>query len=118
MEESRPKFLPPVLREPKRYIVFEIIFRSDIEYKDMVSALNSSMLGFLGELQTANANTWIIKNLYNRKKGVVRCVRNSVEQIRTCLALIHTIAEQPAIVKVLGVSGTLKSARNKYLSDN
>ena len=115
---AEPKPLPPSLRSHKRYIIFEVIAENKIEYGDMVNAVWDSMLNFLGELEASKAKIWFIKNLYdeNNQRGVIRCGNNYVEHIRTVLSLVHIIGEKRAIIKILGVTGTIKSARNKYLT--
>ncbi|MBI2971578.1 MAG: ribonuclease P protein component 2 [Candidatus Aenigmarchaeota archaeon] len=113
-----PKILPPTLRAKKRYIVFEAISESPIQYNDLVNALWSSLLAFLGELETSEAKLWIIQNLYDEKtqRGVIKCKHNYVEHLRAVLALITVIGETRAALKIHGVTGTIKSARTKYLA--
>ena len=115
---SEPKPLPPSLRAHKRYLVFELISNDKIEYGEIVSAVWDSMLNFLGELETSKAKVWFIMNLYDEKnqKGVIRCSHNYVEQMRVVLSLIHILGEKKVIIKIIGVTGTIKSARNKYLT--
>ncbi|MEM4625590.1 MAG: Rpp14/Pop5 family protein [Candidatus Aenigmatarchaeota archaeon] len=114
---EKPKTLPPVLRENERYIVFEIIAEEDIEYEDFAKALWLSCLSFLGELYTSEAEVKIIKNLYNprTKQGVIRCRHDMTEFVRASIALINKIGNKDAIVKVLGITGTISSAKRKYL---
>ncbi len=115
---NEPKPLPPSLRDHKRYVVFEAISENKIEYGDFVNAVWDSMLNFLGELEASKAKIWFIKNLYdeNNQRGIIRCGNNYVEHIRTVLSLIHMIGEKRVAIKILGVTGTIKSARNKYLA--
>lgn len=115
---SEPKILPPSLRSNKRYIAFEIISDSKPGYNDIVNAVWEAMLDFLGELEASKAKIWFIKNLYdeNNQKGVMRCGHNYVEHMRAVLSLIKTIGENSVIIKILGVTGTIKSARTKYLT--
>ena len=114
---AEPKLLPPSMRSHKRYIVFEIISEKPVEYKDFSSAVWSSLMNFLGEQGTAEARIWLIKNLYEEKnqRGVIKCKHDFVEQLRTALVLINIVGETKAIVRVLGVTGTIKSAKSKYL---
>jgi len=116
--KMEPKILPSSLREKKRYIIFKIISESNVTYSDFVNAMWNSMLNFLGELKTSEVNTWIIQNLYNEEEqtGVIRCSHKHVEEVRAALALISVIGESKSVVKVLGVTGTIKSAKMKYIS--
>jgi ribonuclease P/MRP protein subunit POP5 len=114
---GEPKKLPPSLRMQKRYIVFEVISESPIEYGNLLTAIWESCLNFLGEILLSKAEIWIIQNLYNEKiqKGIIRCSHEFVEEIRSALSLIYMIGETKAIVKILGVTGTINSAEVKYL---
>ncbi|MEM7819669.1 MAG: Rpp14/Pop5 family protein [Candidatus Aenigmatarchaeota archaeon] len=115
---AEPKILPPSLRPQKRYIVFEIISEHPITYGDLINAVWNSMLSFLGELGSAEARIWFIHNLYDEKtqRGVIKCRHDSVEKIRVVLSLIQMIGETRSLIKIVGVTGTIKSAKNKYLS--
>ena len=112
-----PKILPASLRQPKRYVVFEIVSEHPITYQDLVNAVWSSTLSFLGEALASEARPWFIVNLYNAEtqKGVLKCAHNMVEQIRAALSLIYMIGESRSIVRILGVTGTINSAQEKYL---
>ena len=112
-----PKQLPPTLRDIKRYVVFEIISDNHVTYKDVVEALWTSMSNFLGEMQASKAKIWVIQNLLDEKnkKGIIRCSHTYVEHTRVVLSLIQFIGESRATIKVLGVTGTIKSAKVKYM---
>ena len=116
-DESRPKILPPSLRSKTRYIVFEIISDSPIEYKDFIDALWNSTTHFLGELLTADSQLRVLRNLYDNKsqRGVIKCRHDMVEHVRTSLSMISIISEIRVVIKIDGVTGTIKSARNRYL---
>jgi ribonuclease P/MRP protein subunit POP5 len=112
-----PKQLPPSLRDIKRYVVFEIITENHVNYKDFVEALWTSVSNFLGEAQASRAKIWVIQNLFDEKskKGVIRCSHTYVEHTRVVLSLIQFVGEARATIRVMGVTGTIKSARIKYM---
>ena len=113
-----PKLLPPTLRTKKRYLVFEVISETPITFNDLSSALWNSMLAFLGELSASEAKLWLIPNLYDAagQRGVVKCTHTHVEHLRVVLSLITVIGETRAVVRIVGVTGTIKSAKMKYLT--
>ena len=115
---AEPRLLPPSLRSHKRYIIFEIVSDEPVAYNELLSAIWNSMLDFLGELKSSEAMIWLIQNLYDEsgKQGVIKCRHDFVENMRAVLSLIQTVGETRVIIKILGVTGTIKSARNKYLS--
>ncbi len=110
--------LPPHLRENQRYIVFEIISKSKFTKKDIINHIWKKMIRLFGDVGSAEFNVWIPLNLLdeNTKKGVIKTNSTSVEKIRLALASINEINGNRVIFKIHGVSGTIKSAKNKYLN--
>lgn len=110
--------LPPSLRSQKRYLVFEVISEQPVVYGDVVTAVWSSMLSFLGELGSSSAKVWFIHNIYEDRNqmGVIKCSHDSVEHVRAALSLIQVVGEAKCVIKIVGVTGTIKSAKAKYLA--
>ena len=115
-----PKLLPSSMRESKRYIIFEVITENPINYNELINSIWNSIMSFLGELQSSYADIWLIQNLYDSKtqKGIIKCKTNFVEELRICLSSIQYVGETKSIIKILGVTGTIKSAKNKYISND
>ncbi len=116
---DRPQNLSPTLRERRRYIAFKLHCAQPLQEADLNTAIWHSILNFLGELGTAEANAWILKGIYTPEKkiGLIRCGHTSVEHVRAALALISRIGDEPVVIEVLGISGTIKAARRKYLGE-
>lgn len=113
-----PKLLPSSLRPQKRYIAFEIISESPVKYSEFISAVWASMFDFLGEIGSSEAKVWFVHNLYDDKaqRGIIKCTHDSVEKVRIVLSLVQVVGEIKSIIKILGVTGTIKSAKTKYLT--
>ena len=118
-EISRPKTLPPAMRPKKRYILFEVISEHPVEYGDISDALWVSLLELSGEIGASESRIWMIPDMYDDKRqaGVIKCSNTSVENVRAALSLVQIISEKRCIIRVLGVTGTLKSAKAKYIGD-
>lgn len=116
---SKPKILPPSLREKKRYIVGEIISDEVVEYDDFMSVVKQVLIEFLGELEYSVARVWVIQNLFDKenKRFVIQCTNNYTEKVRSALALVKLIGETKVILRVIGVTGTIKSAQIKYMGE-
>jgi ribonuclease P/MRP protein subunit POP5 len=114
---DEPKKLPPSLRPKARYVVFEIISDHPVTFEDFTTALWNSVLNLLGELTASECRIWSIRNLYDARaqRGVLKCAHDRVEHVRTVLSVITMVGESKAAIRISGVTGTLKSARNKYL---
>ncbi len=100
----------PSLREKKRYIAFRLISESSIDYNDMKNAVWNSVLGFLGDDDTARSSFQIIKNSWNQnqQRGIVKCSHLYVDKIKLSLALINQIGDSKVIFQTTRVSGTIK----------
>lgn len=116
---DRPKPLPSTLRRRKRYIAFQVISENKIPINDVFNSIWHSLLNFLGEYGVANAAIWVTKTNYNEEKqiGIIRCSHLSVEHVRASLAMIQRIGDSRVIMKVLGVSGTIKAAKKKFFDE-
>lgn len=109
--------LPPSMRENKRYIVFEIFAQGEIEFEELSKAIWRDSIRLLGELDVAISRIWPIEDLFNkeRKIAVLRVNHNFVEKFKAVLALIKEIGNKKVAIKILGVTGTIKSAKERFL---
>lgn len=111
------KRLPPDIRIRERYIVFSIISEKTFTLEETVRTIWASALQLFGEVGTSRFHIWIPSNLYNEKRGIgiIRCSHDYVQDIRAALALIKKIDDEPVIIRTLGVTGTIKAAKTKFL---
>ncbi len=113
---DRPKTLPLSYREKKRYITFEILSDNKIEIGELIKSVWSQTINFIGVLGVARTNLKFLNDIYDERKQrfVVRCSPKDVEFVRLALALVSEINEKKVVLRSLGVTGTLKSAKIKY----
>jgi ribonuclease P/MRP protein subunit POP5 len=113
---KRPK-IKPSKREKKRYIVFEIVSIEKPEFKDVKDAILSACLKYLGEFGYTKSRIYVIENLYSKEKrrGMLRVTNKSIEGIKSVLGMIKKINNQDITLRLLGISGILKKAKNKFL---
>ncbi|BAA30588.1 ribonuclease P protein component 2 [Pyrococcus horikoshii] len=110
------KTLPPTLRDKNRYIAFEIISDGDFTKDEVKELIWKSSLEVLGETGTAIVKPWLIKFDPNTKTGIVRCDREYVEYLRFALMLVSEFNGKRLIIRTLGVSGTIKRLKRKFLA--
>ena len=96
--KTKMKRLLPSLREKKRYIVFETNNPNKIE---------SALKDFLGVLGMSKVNPEVMKDKFKKNRGIIRINHAYKDEVITALSLVN--------VKVIGVSGILKKADEKYL---
>ena len=94
----------PVLREKKRYLVFEAI--GNISQNELFSMIKASFASFFGILGLAKASPIIMEDYYKDNKGIIRVNRGYIDHARASLALV-----QGVIVQSKYVGGSIRSAK-------
>ena len=107
------KRIPPALRKRKRYVAFEIISPKKINSKDLVFAIWDSLLSFFGEYKTSEAEIWL--EYFDGRRGILRCTHTSLDKVKIALTLVGKVKDCEVIPLILGVSGTIKKCKKKYL---
>lgn len=105
---------PPTIRSRQRYIVFQLIGEEKFKKEDVVHAITRTGLRFLGELGYSEAKPWLIEFDPQAQKGLLRVENTAKEEMKATLALVTGVNEKRARATVLGVSGTIKRAKNKW----
>jgi ribonuclease P/MRP protein subunit POP5 len=105
----------PTLRERDRYVHFQIISEEPIGYSDLEAAIWNTLLDFYGELGVSQTSMWLVRNLWNpqTQTGVIKCNNLSVPQVVAGLGFISRLGESRIVVKILGISGTIKGLSSK-----
>ena len=116
MNQAKPNTLPPTLRENARYLVFEIVSKKDFDIPEVVDAVWQGSMALFGETGASKFSLWVPFNLYDKekKRGIIKCAHTSVEEVRAVLAAMRQIGNEPVIIHVLGVTGTILSAKKKF----
>ncbi len=105
----------PTLKEKKRYIVFEIISDEKIDITLVKKTISEDCLKFLGELGVSRSGLMIISDQFKDNIGVVKANNKYVDEVKTALSLIKKVDNKKVIVNTIGVSGTLKKAKIKFI---
>lgn len=105
------------LYEKERYLVFEIISEGRIELGKFIKEFERSYLSLLGEFWAAKAGILVVKDRWNKEKqqGLIRCYVRYTDVVRAALTLIRDIGGAEVIIRVLGISGTIKKACKKWI---
>ena len=109
----RLKILPSSLRERKRYIKIKIISPEPISFSDFKAAVQNVFLDFYGELGFSELSLSFIRNSFDPKEQtcILRCNHRSVQKVIAALGLINRLGDVRILVKIIGVSGTIKKLR-------
>lgn len=109
------KQLKPTLREKNRYLSFELLSGRKAVREDVVKAVWSVALRFLGELKASSMSLWIMDWDDAAQRGILKVNHKSIKDLRTGLSMLSAVGGAQAAVRVLGVSGTLKKAREHHI---
>lgn len=104
------KPLKPTLKEKKRYLVYEIMGNKNISFEKAKELIVSTMQKLFGVFGTAQLGLNFLE--YENNKGVIRVDNKFVDQVKAGFCLIN---EKNLMIRSVGVSGTLKKIRTKYL---
>jgi len=104
------KPLLPSLREKKRYIVFDVK-TNDFDKKKVENTIVETALKFIGELGISKAGFMFLSDSWDENKGIIKVNSKYVDEIKMVLGLV----KGNIIVNPIGVSGTLKRAKEKFM---
>ncbi len=107
------KTLPPTLREKKRYISFKIMYPKILSRNEVVNLIRNAVIDYYGIWGISKSNPWLID--YNHPKGLLRINRSEVDFVKSALITVKEHKNNPINIVILGVSGSIKKSRIKYL---
>lgn len=105
------KGLPPALKEKKRYIALEFIGDREISREEIYEKLKEQLLELYGEFGYADFR--IIQ--FRDNKGIISVKLRDLEKTKNAITLISDVNGTKVVPVILGVSGTIRSCRRKYL---
>ena len=109
------KPLKPTLRERNRYIAFEVVCDRKCSRDEVVRTVWNTATRFLGEIKTSELSLWVMDWKDDKQKGILKVNHKSIRDIRVGVTMLDKIENSKASINILGVSGTLKKARENYL---
>jgi len=97
----------------RRYLALAIESDKMFDSKELMDAVWSATSKLYGEYGASRTGLTLIS--YDMEKGfaVVRTVHTAVDMVRTALASITKIGNNPAAIHILKVSGTIKALYKK-----
>ncbi|RLI76067.1 ribonuclease P [Archaeoglobales archaeon] len=107
------KGLPPSLRSRKRYIAFRLIAEKNIDVRQLSTSLTENMLSLFGECFAAGSNVRIEQ--FDGERGIIRCNMEALDKVLIAFTLLKKVGNAKVVPLTLGVSGTIKRCRKKYL---
>ncbi|RZN33692.1 MAG: ribonuclease P [Methanophagales archaeon ANME-1-THS] len=108
------RYVPPSLRERRRYLLFELMGEREIDKRALLKELGDSIHSLYGDVGASEIKLRLIR-YHTRKEGegvvgVLRCAHDRVEEVRASLACIHSITDARVSIRVIKTSGTIRGA--------
>lgn len=110
------KRLLPSLRAKKRYLAFELISESSVSRSDLIKEIMFSASSLLGDVATSKCDIRVLG--FEDWKGIIQCSHTKVKETRASLTTLTRINGKRATLHVLGTSGTVKRATEKFLQNH
>jgi ribonuclease P/MRP protein subunit POP5 len=108
------KILPSSLREKKRYLAFEVTCESEpVDRKALLDEIFFATQMIIGDVGSSEIGYRLID--FNGSRGIMKVNANAVETARAAMATVCAIKGSRAAIRVLGISGTIKAAIEKYI---
>lgn len=109
------KRLLPSLRAKKRYLAFELISEGPVGRSDLVKEVMYSASSLLGDVTASECDIKVLG--FEDWKGIIQCSHTKVKETRASLATLTRVSGKRATLHVLGTSGTVKRATEKFLQN-
>jgi RNase P/RNase MRP subunit POP5 len=100
-------------RAKRRYLALEIDSDEPFGQKEFMDAVWISILKLYGEHGASRASLSLISCDPERGIAVIRVAHAAVEMIRAALASMIKVGNKPVSVRVIKISGTIESLREK-----
>lgn len=114
MVEAKIKPILPVLREKKRYLVFEVISEVQFQVNDVSKVVIDALNEYIGTKGASEAGILFLKDKFQSNTGIIRVNNKKLDDLKMALLLIKKVKNQDVIFKTKGVSGILKKAMEKF----
>ena len=99
----------------RRYLALKVVSEQPVKGRDVIEAVWKAVLQLFGEYGASQASLNLIECNSQKNYAIVRCSHTAMDMVRASVTSITEINEKPAVIHVLGVSGTLKALRKKAL---
>jgi len=103
----------PTLRDKKRYLAFEITSEKPLNRQELNKEILSSIGSLFGDSGCSEINPALMS--YDGKFGIIRCMRDRTRELRAALACLNKSHGIRISILVLGISGTIKGATEKFI---
>ena len=102
-----------IKREKRRYLALNVKSEQTFDEREVLDAVNVSVLRLFGEYGASKADIKLIKGIPEKRQLILRCSHLMLEKVRAAIVSTVEVDGKPASVNVVGVSGTLNALSKK-----
>ena len=106
----------PTLRDKKRYLAFEVTSEQTINRQQLFNEILESAASLFGDKGISEINPKLMS--YDGRFGIIRCAREKTQETRATLACINNVRRIRVSILILGISGTIKGATEKFIQQS
>ena len=99
----------------RRYLAIQVISETSFSGEDLLKTVQGMLLKLYGEYGLSRSGLRLLEFHSVQGEGILTCNHDFMPQMRSTLAAVRTVAGKPVIPQVLGVSGTVKRLRRKFM---
>ena len=102
-----------IKRVKRRYLLLKIDSALPVEEGDLKDTVWNSITKLFGEYGASQAGLFFVRFDRERKEAVLRCSHKALEMVHASIVAVTIIRDEPTIIHVLRVSGTLRALGKK-----
>lgn len=105
------KFLPPTLKEKKRYILFEVLSEEKLSEKQIFEEITSKYKDLYGTVGLAQAGLQLTFFNSQKNQGIIRVGHKFKDNLKSSFVLIKEINNKKVLIRSIKTSGTIKKLK-------
>jgi len=98
----------------RRYLALKVEALQESDEQELKNTVWNAVLRLFGEYGASKTGLFFVSYDATKSYAVLRCTNAALDMVRASLASITEISLKPAAIHLLGISGTLKSLREKF----
>lgn len=105
----------PVKPVRRRYMAFKVSGTHNFSKRDLYNAFTQKMLNVFNKSEIGEGPIRVIRYDQLAGLGIIRCGHKSVDKVKLVLKKVRIISGKPVTIDVIGVSGTIRALKRKYV---
>jgi len=105
----------PVRLTRRRYLAFKVSGCRNFSKGDLSNEIAQEMLNLPKESKISEGSVRVIQYEQGIGLGIIRCSHTFVDRFKLVLRSMRRVSGKPVAIGVIGVSGTVRSLKRKYL---